>query len=277
MFTAAPCLAKSLTGVGTVQGDVLHTIQSGWVIVDSETSAGTEATRLGEDEMTKKLVDAAIAAGADGDDEITVFPIPPNWNIVRLKAISITADTGSLTHDIYFGSMGDGDDCDLTYSGQHVWTAGDQDSMYDQITFTSGGTFVPLPGDVVTGNTSGETATIVEISALTAGSWAAGTAAGTITYKSATGAFTASETVNITRRGTRQTLNGLTHAAADLTLFNYMDTVVTTAKSWPKAWTTVSPADDTNAEVVIDRMNADVMVVVTSACNADGKLLASGY
>lgn len=278
-----PCLAKSTTSVPTIEGDILHSIQSAWLIADSTTAAGTEPSALGDDERTKLLVDAAILAASSGDDEISLFPIPSKWNGIRFRALSTDNDTGTATHQIYFGTLGGDLDCSLTYSAQLAWTAGDQDSIYHQITFTSGGAasataYVPQPGDTVTGNSSGETAVIISIT-LTSDTWTAGTAAGTITYRSKSGTFTSSETVAIARGNVVLTNNAYTHAASDLVQFEYMDTLVLTSKSWTQSWTSNSPADDTNAEARIDAMGADLMVVVTSACsdNDDCKLLVTGY
>jgi hypothetical protein len=259
-----------------VEGTILHSIQSAWEIADSETDAGTEATALAVTERTKLLVDAAIAAASSGDDEISTYTIPSKWNAIRLRCIGIT-DGATVTHQIYLGSLGGGKDCELTHAGQLAWTIGTQQSIYDQITFTSGGTYVPKTGDTVTGNTSGETAVVVSIGTLTGGAWADGDAAGTITYRSASGAFTSTETVKITDYlGVTQS-NVLTHAASDLVDFELADTLTATAKSWGSSWTSTSPADDTNAEAEIDTMGADYMVILTSTCTADAKLLIKGF
>jgi hypothetical protein len=61
--------------------------------------------------------------------------------------------------------------------------------------FTSGGTYEILEGNVITGATSGATATITRV-CLTSGSWAAGTAAGTLVFASQTGNFVA-ENLNV--------------------------------------------------------------------------------
>lgn len=264
----------SLTSVGHVEGTALHSIQSAWEIVDSTTSAGTEPTALAATERTKLLVDAAITAASSGDDEISVFRIPPKWNRIRLRALGIT-NNGTRVDEIYLGSLGGREDCELTYSGSLAWTVGLQTSIYDQITFTSGGTYVPKIGDKVTGNSSGETAVIVTISALTGGAWADGDAAGTITYRSATGAFTNSETLTIKRANRILSSNAFTHAASDLIDFELADGLVITAKTG--IWVTaVNPADDTNAEAEIEVKGADYLVIVTSATSADSKLLIKG-
>jgi hypothetical protein len=61
--------------------------------------------------------------------------------------------------------------------------------------FTSGGTYVPQEGDVITGATSAQTATVQRI-VTTSGSWSAGTAAGYLVLASASGAFVA-ENLNV--------------------------------------------------------------------------------
>ena len=276
LLLALLCRAGT-TNVGSIEGSILHSIQSPWVIADETTSAGTEPSALADDEKTYKDVVALIAAASSGDDEISIFNIPSKWNGIRLRNINITKDSGSVVTQIYFGTLGGETDCDLAYAGQLAWTSGDQDSMYHQIGFTSGGTVEPKAGDIVTGNTSGETAVIVSVTAPASGTWADGTATGTVTYKSASGTFTNSETVTITRKRVVMTVDAYTHAASDLVQFEYADTLVVTAKAWGSSWTATSPADDTNAEARIDVKGADVMVIVTSTCTADSKLLVKGY
>ena len=267
-------LQPTTVNVGVVEGNVLHAIQSAWEIADSTSSAGTEPSALAATERTKKLVDAAIVAAASGDDEISVYTLPSKWSRVRLRALGIT-DNGTRTDQIYLGSLGGLDDCELSYSGQLAWVIGKQTSIYDQITFTSGGTYVPKPDETVIGNTSGETAVVVSVT-LSSGAWADGDAAGTILYKSASGAFTSSETVKIVDPYGVTQADVLTHAASDLIDFELADACTITAKTG--IWVTaVSPADDTNAEVEIDVKGADYMVIVASATTADSKLIIKGY
>jgi hypothetical protein len=265
----------SLTSVSQVDGDALHTIQSGWAIAESENSADTQAAALGKSQRMKKRLDALIAANANEEAQISIMPIPAKWNAIRLRAIGIT-ENGTVTHEIYFGTLGGGLDCDLTYAGQLAWIIGQQQDIYYQITFTSGGTYIPQIGDTVTGNTSGETAVIVSI-AETASTWSAGTAAGTVTYRSASGTFTNSETVSILRARKVLSNNAYTHAASDLIDFELADTLVLTAKAWGADWSEISPVGELNAEASVDVKGADFMVVVTSATSADSKLLIRGY
>lgn len=65
-----------------------------------------------------------------------------------------------------------------------------------EMSFTSGGTYEVATGDVITGATSGKTATVTRV-VLESGSWAAGTAAGRFIFTADTGAFTAAETLNV--------------------------------------------------------------------------------
>lgn len=58
------------------------------------------------------------------------------------------------------------------------------------LAFTSGGTYSIEPGDIIRGATSGASAITVEIT-ITSGSWAAGTAAGTIRARTQSGTFVA--------------------------------------------------------------------------------------
>ena len=278
VFTSV-CIAKSTTSVGNVEGTILHSIQSPWIIVESENSADTQTDALTGTtaEVTKLGLDIVIAANAATEEYISIFHIPSKWNSLRFRAIGIT-DGHTLTHQIYLGTLGGEPDCSLIYAGQLSWTIGPHKSIYDQITFTSGGTVEPAAGDIVTGNTLGETAVIVSVVDSNS-NWDNGTAAGTVTYKSATGAFdSGSETVTLTRKTVILSADAYTHTSSDLVDFEYADTVAVTAKAWGSSWTVTSPADNaTLAETEIDAKGADYMVIVTTACASDGKLLIRGY
>ena len=275
LIIAVIVAGASLTTVNQIIGNVLHTVQSGWVIAESENSAETQTDALAVTERTKKIVDALIAADLNEEAYISIFRVPPIWNALRFRDIGIT-EGGTAVHDIYLGTLGGKTDCELTYAGSLAWVVGTQTSIYDQITFTSGGKYEPQPGDTVIGNASGETAEIVVI-VDSASTWSAGSAAGTVTYKSASGAFTSSETVSVRRNSDLLSHNAYTHAASDLVDFELADTLVITDKAWGKTWTTTSPADNTNAEGEIDVEGSDYMVIVTSATSVDSKLLVTGY
>lgn len=280
LLMATPCYAGTkltLTGVTDVKGSALHTMQSAWEVADSELSGDTQTDALGVTERTKKKVDALIAANASNEKFISTYVIPGMWNGIRLRAIGIT-DGGTRTDHIYFGTLGGREDCELTYAGQLAWIVGTQQSIYDQITFTSGGTYVPQPGETVTGVDSGETAVVYSAPILSGGAWADGDAAGTITYTSATGAFTSGEKISIVSPLGVTQKDVLTHASSDLVDFELADIVVVTAAAWGSSWSTTSPADNTtNAEVEIDIKGADYWVIVTSATSVDTKLLIKGY
>ncbi len=274
MIPQSVCGITTLTDVNRAEGNVVCGIQKAWEIADTETDAGTEATALSVTERTKKLLDAIIATGASGDDEISIYVIPPTWGTIRLRAIGIT-DGATRTDHIYFGTLGKRLDCNLTYAVQLAWTIGTQQSIYDQIAFTSGGTYEPKPEETVTGNTSGKTAVVVS-TVLTSGSWAGADAAGTITYKSASGAFTSGETVKIVNPAGVTQANVLTHAASDLIDFELADTLTRTEKSWGATWSETTPTGELVAESEVDRKSADIMVVVTSTSSVDTKLLING-
>ena len=284
LSVACACFAQT-TGVSIIEGDILHTVQTPWLIAESENSADTQTNALSDTEKTYQKVVALIAADASNEAHISIFPIPPKWNAMRFRAISIdTAPNDDVDHEIYLGTLGGlgvNLDCDLEHVGLLEWVIDDQVSMYSQIAFTSGGVMEPRIGDIITGNTSGETATVVSISALTSGAWADGDAAGTITYRSDSGTFTNSETISIEARDETGSQNVLTHAASDLVRFEYADTVVVTERTWTKAartWDVCSPADAAElAEVRLDVVGADVMIVVTVTADSDCKLLVTGY
>lgn len=128
----------------------LYTLHNRWQVADTTSSTGTEPTDLAVTERTYQTVKTAIGTGASGDDEISVFDIPRNWNTIRLRAIGIT-DDGTYTTQIYLGTLGDGNkdsdsttvDCELAYAGQLAWVVGTQASitstyeMADAVTVTA--------------------------------------------------------------------------------------------------------------------------------------------
>ena len=208
-------------------------------------------------------------------DIISTFNIPPKWNGLRFRSVNITKDSGNIVYDLYLGTLGGDIECDLVYVGQISFTSGDQDSSYYQTAFTSGGTHVPKKGNIAIGNTSEETAVVISVT-LSSGAWADGDAAGTIQYRTGSGAFTGGETIKIVNpRGVTQS-DVLTHTGT-VVLFEWADTVAVTAKSWGASWSSVSPADDTIAETELDVKGADFLVALASTCAADGKLLVKGY
>ena len=275
LMLALPCYARTVPAVGSVEGVILHTMQSAWKIADTERSGDTQATALGATERTKLLVDAVIAAASSGDDNISLYVLPSKGNAIRLRALGIT-DGGTRTDQIYLGTLGGGKDCELTHAGQLAWVTGTQQSIYDQITFTSGGPYVPKIGETVTGNQSGKTAVIVDV-LLSTNTWAGEDATGTLTYRSASGTFTGGETIKIVNRLGVTQADVLTHAGTDLIDFELADTVVLTAGAWGSSWTITSPANDTNAEAEIDVKGADLLVVVTTASSVDTKLLIKEF
>ena len=280
LLTFVLCGALSLTSVSRIDGNALHTIQNAWVIVETENSGDSQANAWADTERTRKLTEALIVANAANETNISTFRIPPGWNTMQFRAIGIT-DNGTATHLIYLGTLGGGQDCSLTLAGTFDWVIGPQQSVYDQITFTLGGAdgaaYVPQPGDTVTGNDSDETAVIVSI-AESASTWSAGTAAGTVTYRSATGTFTGSETVTIKRGNKVLASAAYAHAATDLIDFELADTLVVTAAAWGSSWSVISPADDdTVAEAEIDVKGSDYMQIITTATNADTKLIITGH
>jgi len=109
----------------TKLGEALITNQFEWVVVESCTSSGTEPTDLAVGERTYKTVVAAIAAAASGDDEIEIFRIPQYYNGGIFECIGIS-DNNSVTHQIYLGTLGNNDDCEIVKAGQLAWTIGTQ-------------------------------------------------------------------------------------------------------------------------------------------------------
>lgn len=274
---AAVSLGKSTTTVPTIEGDALHTIQTEWIFAETEQSAQTQTDALAKTERTKLLLDALIAANANEEAQITITRLPSKWNIVRFRGIGVT-DNASVVHQVLLGNLGDGFDCELTYAGLLTWTVGTQVSMFKEVAFTSGGTLTPQRGDTVTGLASGNTGIVHSYKLIPASAgWAGGLATGTLTMYAAGGQLSAAEKLTLSRRG-RILTNDLLTCAANSATYEIADTCVVTPKAWGSAWSTTSPADDDNiAETQIDTKGADYMVVVTTTCTANGKLMITGY
>lgn len=130
---------------GLGQGTASMSSQITWNVLDATTSADDEVTDLAGGECTFMLVKAAILAAAanpsDGDGEISWARFPPTWNKIRFRCIGV-GDGDDITHQIYFGSVGNGTDCELVKAGQLAWVIGTQAStttdyeMADAVTVT---------------------------------------------------------------------------------------------------------------------------------------------
>ena len=137
-----------------VDPGTLHTSHNVYVVIDATTSSGTEPSDLASDERTYQTVVAAIAAAANGDEEISVYGdsytekrILNSWNGVKFQAIGIT-NNGTCTWQIYFGHLGpysSSADCNLTYAGQLAFTIGQQASTTS--TYEMADTLTVTPGD----------------------------------------------------------------------------------------------------------------------------------
>ena len=270
----------------------LYSERSVWVVADETTSAGTEPTDLSATERTYQAVKIAVAAASSGDDEISIFPIPNEWNALNFRAALIT-DAATRTDQIYIGTLGDRNNdadvtaaqitagvlpfnCEIVNIGQLAWTAGTQESLYAQVAFTGGGTRPIVAGDVIAGATSGATATVVSVGTLTSGTWAAGTAAGTLQLKSRNGTFQ-SENLDVTAVTSSEAFANSATIGADIIHFEFADTLVITAdKTWIRSWGSTSPVGNLVAMASIDVFNADIVIIVTTVTSVDSKLFISG-
>ena len=273
LLLARGAYSPSGTVEGVRAGQVLLTSQIGWNILDETSSAGTEPTDLAVTERTYAAVVAAVAAAAGGDDEISIAHLPPSWNEIRLRAVGIT-DDGTTTYQVYLGTLAGADDCELALAGQMAFTIGTQSSIYSQVAYTSGGTRTIAQGDTLTGNTSGETATVLSVT-VTSGTFAAGTAAGVFTVTSQSGTFQ-SETLNVTALSTGLVSTDNATIAADMVRFEMADTLVVTTSDWTTTEVTKSPVANRVAETRFALNGADLIVIVGTTVSADSKLLAKG-
>ncbi len=300
ILSAIQCLALErvvlIDKEGTrVNPGQLHTDRSGWRVVDETTSADNEATDLGVTERTYQAVKIAILAEAatpsDGDGEISILDIPNSWNAIHFRGLGIT-DGGTVTYQVYLGTLGDGNrdvdvttaqitagiapfNCTLVNAGQLAFTIGTQESIYAQVAFTSG-SIALVEGDIIAGNTGSATATVVSVGTLTSGTYAAGTAAGTIQLKNRNGTFE-SENLNLVNSIGTALQSNIATIGADIVHFELADTLtISNDTTWPKTWSETNPTGNLVAEGRIDHLNADIAVFVPTTASADSKLLAAG-
>lgn len=109
-----------------------------------------------------------------------------------------------------FQNNAGGTACEMWKSSGSGWTLV---SLGEEIAFTSGGTYVIAEGDTITGEIGGATAVVTRV-VLTSGTFAAGTAAGYLTFASHTGTFQA-ETIKV---GANLNVANIAGASAAITL-----------------------------------------------------------
>jgi hypothetical protein len=141
LLVLAPALAFAITEIMPVNTaglrvdpGTLHTIRADWVQLDATTSAGTEPSDLAAGERTYSTLATAIAAGLNGDDEISTFSLYSgsarqrlDWNRIRFRCIGIT-NGQSITYQIYLGDLGSSGatECALVKVAQLAFTIGQQ-------------------------------------------------------------------------------------------------------------------------------------------------------
>jgi len=154
---------------------------------DLQVSASTEGAALSvarqSSASTSKLHAQYLNLAADefrGD----ISAIPGSGSILGIYMLD----------DVKYGFRNNvgGTAADLYKSTSSGWT---QVALGRELSFTSGGTYVIAEGDVITGATSTETATITRVM-LESGSFQGGDAAGRLIFASQSGAFQ-SETLNV--------------------------------------------------------------------------------
>lgn len=129
----------------------------------------------------------------------------PDFALGDSFTITVPAGGGSVTElDV------DGIDGSSIPYGILVDGVDTTDTTQKQVAYTSGGVIEILPGDVLTGATSGATAQVVSVS-LTSGTFAAGTAAGTLILDNQVGTFQP-EDLNATSQDNICTIGGNTSA-----------------------------------------------------------------
>lgn len=276
---------------GKLDEQVLATAQKEWQIAEACTSADAEPTALAATERTFKLIQAAIVTAGDittGDGEIEFVDVPTWANSAKFTAIGIT-DNGTYTANIRAGTLPEGvrtveaiatgrPDANTTLIGTLAFVIGTQTATRAEIAFTLGGAGTAreiVAGDLLTGNTGGATAIVESISALTSGTWAAGTAAGTFTLIGVTGTFQ-SETLKVTDAAGVITANGATIGGAT-TKYEMADAVTVTAHDASAAWSSAGGTAEATCEAKIDLEGAKFLVIIPTTCSANSKLLVKFF
>lgn len=287
MLVISPSRAE-INPKGKLDEQVLATAQKEWQIAEACTSADDEAMALAATERTFKLIQAAIVAAGgitNGDAEIEFVDVPTWANNAKFTAIGIT-DNGTYTANIRAGTLPEGvrsveaiatgrPDANTTLIGTLAFVIGTQTATRAEIAFTSGGTREIVPGDLLTGNTGGATAVVESISALTSGTWAAGTAAGTFTLIGQVGTFQ-SETIKVTDKEGVITADGVS-VGSDTTKYEMADAVTVTAHDASAAWSSAGGTAEATCEAKIDLEGAKFLVIIPTTCSANSKLLVKFF
>lgn len=193
--TCASVTGGTNVQVGTYTITCITVVANGGVFevtdpYDSVVGIAAVGVAFTSDEINLTLADGAVDFALD--DKFTVA-VPAGGNQVR--AINFTGVDGSANaYGILYAAV------DASASGEYTRT------------FTSGGTYEIVPGDTVTGATSGATARVVAVS-LSGGTWAGGDAAGTLTVDTHTGTFQA-ENLNVGANLNVATIAGAMSATA---------------------------------------------------------------
>lgn len=127
----------------------LDTVISSWIPLNSSLSADGNATDLSVAQRTYLTAQAAIAADADNQAQISLITLTSEVespvNALRFRCVGATADT-VCTYNIYTGTRKENPDCELSLLGTLSFTVGTQVSMgsglefADQLTVTGGST-----------------------------------------------------------------------------------------------------------------------------------------
>jgi hypothetical protein len=194
-LTGSPAVGNTITGVTSAATGVIARI---------------DGTVLSLTKITGTFVAETFTGGGGGS--FAAAPVFRGYSTGSDDAISLNAAADIYRADITtvngarpirgiwiykgvryaFVDNAGGTACEMFKSTSSGWSAV---ALGRELSFTSGGTYVPAEGDTITGETSGATAVLTRIP-LESGTYAAGTAAGRYIFASQTGTFQA-ETVKV--------------------------------------------------------------------------------
>jgi len=196
-ITGSYALGDTLTGATSLATGVIIAATATYFVLTKVTGTfQAEAVQI-------SAVTIATASGAQSVDSASTSKLKAQYRNLAADEyrddIAAIPGSGSVLGYIKHNGVGYGfrNNASGTAAAMYKTTAAGWSlvALGREMAFTSGGTYVPAEGNVITGETSGATATLTRI-ALESGSYAAGTAAGKFIFASQTGTFQA-ETVKV--------------------------------------------------------------------------------
>ena len=233
------------TGVGTGNGTMTGVTAGKYTVVGTYTATCITVDTNVSTWSVKGPTGAALPAASNGvaytSDQLNFTINDGATDFIVGDTFTVAITVGGLQYRaVSFAAVdGSGKAAGLSYASYDASASGDRTLAY-----TSGGTYEILPGDTITGATSGNTARVVSLT-LTSGTWAGGDAAGTFTLDDRDGALQA-ENLNVGGNLNEATVAGdsVAVAAADIpgvAMTRNLE-IVSSELTWPSGATAAQKA-----------------------------------